>query len=314
MRARLIIFFTGVFFVSFGQDLIEVSVSNKTPRVGDFFSITCTLKDYDLFPKSSDSLTYYPARYLSSDSSIHQTEYKGLEIIDVKDSSYTLKNVKMNQRVYSLVAWDSCELSLDGFKYRTENKTIESEKVYLKVSFYEAIEGIEIYDIRESFSSWKASGSRSIIIWLLIISALALALLSFIFWVKRTLERRKKNHHFIPLEERVILDINRLYSEELWLNQKLQEHFVRFSYLLRSYLTERFEVSFLDKTTYQSKILLKKIDLHEASRTKIVELLTASDFVKFADSSVSNERIAFLKNAIINVIEETTPKEKQGND
>ena len=60
--------------------------------------------------------------------------------------------------------------------------------------------------------------------------------------------------------------------------------------------------------------MLKKIDLHEASRTKIVELLTASDFVKFADSSVSNERIAFLKNAIINVIEETTPKEKQGND
>ena len=97
------------------------------------------------------------------------------------------------------------------------------------------------------------------------------------------------------------------YSEELWLNHELQEHFVRFSYLLRMYLTERFQVSFLDKTTYQSKILLKKIDINESTRTKIGELLTASDFVKFADSSISNERIASLKIAIENVLEDTSP-------
>ena len=93
----------------------------------------------------------------------------------------------------------------------------------------------------------------------------------------------------------------------MWLNNKLQEHFVRFSYLLRKYLTDRFQVSFLDKTTYQSKILLKKIDINESTRTKIGELLTASDFVKFADSSISNERIEFLKITIENVLEDTTP-------
>ena len=83
---------------------------------------------------------------------------------------------------------------------------------------------------------------------------------------------------------------------------------------MRSYLTERFELSFLDKTTFQSKILLKKIDLPESLRIKIVELLTSSDYIKFADSSMSNERIAFLKIALTNIIEETTLKNDQEYD
>ena len=60
--------------------------------------------------------------------------------------------------------------------------------------------------------------------------------------------------------------------------------------------------------------LLKKIDLPESLRIKIVELLTSSDYIKFADSSMSNERIALLKIAVTNIIEETTLKNDQEYD
>ena len=294
-------------FLSICQDYVEVAVSNKEPRVGDFFSITCTLKNQDVFPESIDSSVFYPASYISSDSAIHQKAYTGLEIIGKKDSSYLRNNEIFSQREYMIVAWDSCELSLDGFEYRLKNKILKSQKVYLKVSFYDTVEGIEMYDIKESFSSWKVSGKGSIILfWILVILASILVFISILFWSKRFFKSQKKVEHVLPLQERILSDINQLYSEELWLNHKLQEHFVRFSYLLRSYLTERFQISFLDKTTYQSKILLKKIDINESTRTKIVQLLTASDFVKFADSSISNQRIASLKIAIENIIEDTT--------
>ena len=294
-------------FLSFCQDYVEVAVSNKELRVGDFFSITCTLKNQDVFPESIDSSVFYPASYISSDSAIHQKAYTGLEIIGTKDSSYLRNNEIFSQREYTIVAWDSCELSLDGFEYRLKNKILKSQKVYLKVSFYDIVEGIEMYDIKESFSSWKVSGKGSIILfWILVILASILVFISILFWSKRFFKSQKKVEHVLPLQERILSDINQLYSEELWLNHKLQEHFVRFSYLLRSYLTERFQISFLDKTTYQSKILLKKIDINESTRTKIVQLLTASDFVKFADSSISNQRIASLKIAIENIIEDTT--------
>ena len=293
-------------FLSFCQDYVEVVVSNKEPRVGDFFSITCTLKNQDVFPESIDSSVFYPASYISSDSAIHQKAYTGLEIIGTKDSSYLRNNKIFSQREYTIVGWDSCELSLDGFEYMLKNKILKSQKVYLNVSFYDTVEGIEMYDIKESFSSWKVSGKGSVILfWILVILAFILVLISILFWSKRFFKNPKKMEHMLPLQERILSDINQLYSEELWLNHKLQEHFVRFSYLLRSYLTERFQISFLDKTTYQSKIILKKIDINESTRTKIDELLTASDFVKFADSSISNQRIASLKIAIENVIKDT---------
>ena len=307
MRIALSMLFMVLSFLSFCQDYVEVAVSNKEPRVGDFFSITCTLKNQDVFPESIDSSVFYPARYISSDSAIHQKAYTGLEIIGTKDSSYIRNNEIYSQIEYTIVAWDSCELSLDGFEYRLKNKILKSQKVYLKVSFYDTVEGIEMYDIKESFSSWKVSEKGSVILfWILVLLASILVLISILFWAKRFFKTQKKIEHVLPLQERILSDINQLYSEELWLNHKLKEHFVRFSYLLRSYLTERFQISFLDKTTYQSKILLKKIDINESTRTKIVQLLTASDFVKFADSSISHQRIASLKIAIENIIEDTT--------
>ena len=311
----LFLLFVGLSYSSFCQDFVKVDISNKQPRVGDFFSITCSLKNQKFPQELLDSTAYYPAKYLSSVASKHETVYKGIEILDIKDTNYISQDDSISQRIYSVVAWDSCELALDGFEYSIGGKTIKSEKVYLKVRLYEIVEGVELYDIKELFSTWKskASGSR-VLLWVLMGLIIVLVLSASIILIKRYLAINNKGDHELPLEERVLLAINQLYSEELWLNDKLQEHFVRFSYLLRSYLTERFELSFLDKTTLQSKILLKKIDINESSRTKIVELLTSSDYVKFADSSMSNERIAFLKIALTNIIEETTPKNIQEYD
>ena len=54
MRIALSMLFMVLSFLSFCQDYVEVAVSNKEPRVGDFFSITCTLKNQDVFPESID--------------------------------------------------------------------------------------------------------------------------------------------------------------------------------------------------------------------------------------------------------------------
>ena len=297
------------------QDFVKVDISDKQPRVGDLFSITCTLKNQNFPREELDSLTYYPAKFLSSDSIKHQTAYKGIEIIEAKDTNYISEGDSISQRIYSVIAWDSCELALEGFEYSIGGKTITSEKVYLKVSFYEIVEGKELYDIKELFSNWKSRTNGSKVkFWIFIGVIIVLVLGASIAFIKRYFAIKIERDHKLPLEERVLLEIDQLYAEELWLHDKLQEHFVRFSYLLRSYLTERFELSFLDKTTFQSKILLKKIDLPESLRIKIVELLTSSDYIKFADSSMSNERIAFLKIALTNIIEETTLKNDQEYD
>ena len=123
MRIALSMLFMVLSFLSFCQDYVEVAVSNTEPRVGDFFSITCTLKNQDVFPESIDSSVFYPASYISSDSAIHQKAYTGLEIIGTKDSSYLRNNEIFSQREYTIVAWDSCELSLDGLSTGSKIKS-----------------------------------------------------------------------------------------------------------------------------------------------------------------------------------------------
>lgn len=306
MKIQLVLILMVLSFISFSQKMVAVAISNNETKVGDFFSITCTLQGQDVFPEAKDSFAYYPARCISSDSAKHDTPFKGLEILSFRDTSYLSNKENISQRIYSVVAWDSCELSLDGFEYAQENKILISEKAYLKVSFYEPQEGLEMYDIQESFSSWNNDDvTWPSFYWLLLIIGLVIPV--FIIWFIRFFKSRKKNEAVKPLEDIILLEIGKLYLEKLWLNDRMQEHFVRFSFLLRSYLTERYEVSFLDKTTDQSKLILKKIDMTESIRMKVIELLLDSDFVKFADSSISNERILLLKRSLEEIVRDTTP-------
>ena len=308
IRFKLLLFFSLAATAVIGQKEVVVEVSSDTPRVGDVFKISCTVQGSIDFPEEKINQGFYPAKYLSVDTSIHETLCKDVEVLETIDSSFLIDGVQFYQREYEVIAWDSCELSLLGFDYRFGDTVIKSQQVYIKVSFYDQKDNLEIYDLKETFSGWE-SDSKKFQFTTAIYVILALVLLfiiSVFIWLKY-FKKNQRSDTNLSVEEKTLAEIQVLYAAELWRNDRIQEHFVQFSFILRDYLTLRFGVSFLDKTTHQSNLLLKHLDLNTESRRQIEKLLLASDYVKFADSTIADQQIESLKLELIKIVLDTSP-------
>ena len=89
---------------------------------------------------------------------------------------------------------------------------------------------------------------------------------------------------------------------------------MRFSFILRQYLTLRYELSFLEKTTSQAKILLHQLPIESTTKNEIVSLLLASDYIKFADYKIEEASILKMKAMVLTIIETTTPIKEEVYD
>jgi hypothetical protein len=171
--------------------------------------------------------------------------------------------------------------------------------------------GQEIYDIKESFAktperkSWLIFFLKYIAWWLL-------PLIGFLIyrWVvsrkNKTIERPQME---ISLKAKTLLAIDALEKAEMWRKDQLKEHFVELSYILRSYLTARYELSLLDKTTNETRLLLTQVGLRKDIVETILRLLSHSDMVKFAASEPAEELIQKSLFLLRQTVVETSPIE-----
>jgi hypothetical protein len=111
------------------------------------------------------------------------------------------------------------------------------------------------------------------------------------------------------LKFKTLLAIDSLEKSELWRKDQLKEHFVELSYILRSYLTARYQLSLLDKTTNETRLLLTQAGLKKEIVDTILRLLSHSDMVKFAASEPAEELIQRSLFMLRQTIVETSPIE-----
>ena len=308
MRFRIFI----LMFLSlsaFGQKY-RSSISTNEVRVGDRFTLSYKVIDSDRFPNTNDSVQFFPAILLSADSLQNNSESAIVEIISVSDTVIKSGASSVAVRSYDLMAWDSCALSLVGFKYEFEGQTFQFPPRFINVSYYEAQEGVPLRDIKEHFNEWKSvpkKESEKNMYWPYILGLL-FCLIVFFTWVWLRRRSRQRSMDFQKsLQDMTLEKIELLRRDELWRKDSLQEHFVQFSHILRSYLTGRFGLSFLDKTTEQSKLILLDLSIDRNLRENILQLLESADMVKFADSSMDDRYISVLFEELINIVNETSP-------
>ncbi len=313
MRYYLNIILLVIGFQSFGQSL-DVRISDSEIRVGDIFELNYIISNSEKFPVTMNTGDVFPAELLTSDT-IEDKSIPAVEILAFSDSLVTINEMYQVIRSYQLIVWDSCALSLIGFEYSYFDSIVRFPPVYVNVSYYDSKEGVELMDIEERFHNWNNPNSEnkndSGRTWLITVLVLALiALLGFFVFMRR-IKRNKREENQKSLEEATLEQIKKLQKEELWRNDLLKEHFVRFSYLLRSYLTNRYGISFLDKTTQQSILLLDSLSIDETLKNRILQLLKNSDLVKFADSNIEDRTILVLFDDLKSIVIQTTPKSEE---
>ena len=180
------------------------------------------------------------------------------------------------------------------------------ESIKIKADLIKHIEGKDIYDIKEGFTSFpdEFESIKSFLKdnwWWIVLSILIVALIIFIVIRKR---KKSKLAAVLSLEEIAISKIEELDKKKLWLDNKLKEHYIELSYILREYLSNKLEISFLEKTTIETSLLLKQKDLAKVQIDTIVEVLEKSDMVKFAKSAPDEYEILKTSTLTKEIIQE----------
>jgi hypothetical protein len=121
--------------------------------------------------------------------------------------------------------------------------------------------------------------------------------------------RRKKALRGKSLKERSLIYLEELRKKALWRSGKINEHYIEFSTLLRSYLSGRYEVNLMERTTHETLLLLRAKGLQKDTLERIRRLLAESDMVKFAKGIPDEESILLSLSYLEQLIVELSPLE-----
>lgn len=128
--------------------------------------------------------------------------------------------------------------------------------------------------------------------------------LGMYFWNKRRTTR------FIAketLKNRTLKQLQQLRKQALWESDQVEKHYVAFSKIIKSFLTERYGHHFIGKTSYETELGLKVLKVEDQVIVRIKKLLLESDFSKFGKSVPDKETIVTSLNKLEELIVELSP-------
>ena len=271
-------------------------------RIGDKAHLTILVKHK---PKKFD---YNPIQ----DVFICDVNHKGetlwkpggeLEIESFEDTTYTQKGIKYWKGVYTLIAWDSAKYRLPELWISWKDSTFSFRAPNLYVGFIKkkVKDGIEEIAIEPENDYWVLFKKYW---WVLLI--LAAGITSGILWNKR---RKIKKSEELSLRDRTLMAINQLRKKEDWLHDKTKMHYVNFSAVLKMYLSSRYELNLMERTTFEtiSLLKLKGLDLNVVRRIEV--LLREADMVKFAKTELNDLHIRSSLFRLEEIVTELSPLE-----
>lgn len=312
-HALYLLFVLGSIFSSQAQQLLE-EISQDNILIGEPVSIRYVLKT-----KMSDTLAFSEKKDViegrfKNGGSLSQ---KGAEFEIIGAFHDTIIAMGMNKKwvgEYVVTAWEDGEYIIPGPTISINDSTFRFDNLSIEVSLVENEEDVDLYDIRENFTDIPDQPFSPMKFlkqnwWWIAIVAGAL-IFGWLLVRRRRWDKEIENREEIRpmnLKERTIKAVEALDNSELWNKGQLKEHFVELSYILRSYLTARYNISLLEKTTEQTKYILTKQGLNDETVDTIARILSQSDMVKFAKSKPDTISILRQSTLVKQIIAETSP-------
>lgn len=226
-----------------------------------------------------------------------------LEIESFRDTNYTQKGINYWKGVYTLIAWDSAKYRLPDLWMKWGDSTFSFRAPHLYVGFVKkkVKEGIDEIPIEPTsdYLRWLKDYWWAIAI---VIAAVALA----IRWNKR---RRIQKSEEMSLRDRTLLTIQQLRKKEDWLHGKTKAHYIAFSGILKMYLSSRYELNLMERTTQETVTLLKLKQLDFTMIKRIETLLREADMVKFAQTELDDIRVRSSLLRLEEIVTELSPLE-----
>lgn len=116
---------------------------------------------------------------------------------------------------------------------------------------------------------------------LLIAAIIALGIYMFIRW------KQNKPLFFVPKPKDppyviALRELGKIKSEKLWQNNKVKLYYTKVTDVLRMYLSGQFQIQAMEQTSEEILQSLQGIEIPDELRSRLREMFTVSDLVKFA--------------------------------
>ena len=117
---------------------------------------------------------------------------------------------------------------------------------------------------------------------------------------KQTAEEHREPPHIVAIRH-----LEMLHNQKLWQNGKIKEYYTRLTEILREYLAGRYGVGAMEMTSDEIVAAMKAAEVEPKYITKLGELLSESDLVKFAKYIPSEEIHEEYYNMVYYFVEES---------
>lgn len=229
-----------------------------------------------------------------------------LEILDFNDTLLKRGTLTDYQGTYTIVAWDSAMYKILPLWFVKKDSSFSRSVPVLNVVFKKKKVDLGIEEIPVSFISDAWSFFYKY--WWMFVLGITVILTAY-FWNKRT---KVKPQDVSTLRERTLLALNELKRKEDWNKGREKAHYSAFSSILKMYVGARFELNLIERTTYETKLLLQQKGLNPSLINRIYELLQEADMIKFAkapsDDLVARGSMRKLEELVIELSPLDIPK------
>ena len=240
---------------------------------------------------------------------IEDTIQKGLEVVNVTKIDTTIPNKNkpniIQQHIQlTVTSFDTGVYYIAPFKFIVNKDTANpllTEPLYLKVNTVATDTSLaKIKDIKPPYDEpfdWKLY-LPEIYIGLAILAAIILLIILIIKLNKKKPQEIIVEKPKIPAHIAALETLEKIKEDAIWKDNKTKEYYSSIADTVRLYIEERFNINALELTSDEIIKIFKSQVVDSESKSKLNQILTLSDFVKFAKQiPIEAEHTLTLNNA-----------------
>jgi hypothetical protein len=296
---------------TFAQE-VSTYVSSKEVSVGEVLVVQYEIN----LPKGqvirfNPPVGDFPCKRIAEQSNLAGSEFTELEIVSYSDTVLYSNGTSLWRAQFKLIPWDTGTLVLQPLPYTLNNQLDYFTSILIESSFVPTKKGIRIYDIDESITPIKKDFILSeFLLKYFWIPMIILLVILGIFWYKRRQRQTTPAPISLTLKQQTLQSIEKIIQKKQWeTNQKA--HYTEFSFILRWYLSARYNINLLERTTFETILLLNALALDEYLLTQIKQIFAEVDSVKFAKTSLTPDQHDKLLEQLKEVVIISSPVETQ---
>jgi len=280
---------------SYAQIKAEAKLDKATMLIGDqttlHLSIRFPAKDTVGFPLLADSIA------------------GKVQIVTIgkPDTSFDKSDINTEtiNRDYTITSFDTGQYVIPQYAFRTKSGLVKTDELVLTIKSVAVDTTKGIYDIKQpfqvkySFMDWLRDNWKWVVGGLIAILATVGVIIYLRKRPKKQVQIAVEKKVIIPPDVEAINKLNTIREEKRWQRDQVKEYHSELTDVIRQYLEKRYNIKAHEQTSEEIFTSLRYLDIDEASRGKLRQILLLADLAKFAKQKpLPAENEQSIENAI----------------